>query len=157
MPRVHLAIHCVPTDHPLTDALRRHLGVQTRILRCVGWPAQHSVVVLDNRHLAWSPPAGARWVGTGETSAVVEQGADVEGWFAESAGGLPDGGRPAWQRPGWFDGALAWIDATVASPRLGAERSAAPVAAHGRTASVWPRMRILPPRFLAAMEAEPCP
>jgi len=113
LPDVELRTHVVPTDHRVSLALERRLGIRTRILRCVGYPAQHSVVILENLDPPWSPPHGARWVDECELDTLDEHRPELERWFAEQASGTVPAQRQPWERPGWFERALAWINATI--------------------------------------------
>ena len=62
-------------------------------------------------------PAGARWIGEAELSALkLERENDrpfLDAWLAETSSGQVPPLRPPWERRGWLDEALAWIDAQV--------------------------------------------
>jgi aminoglycoside phosphotransferase (APT) family kinase protein len=113
LPEVKLRAHVVPTDQRVSLALSRQLLIRTRLLRCVGYPAQHSVVILENLDPSWSPPRGTRWVDEGDLDALEEHRPELAQWFAEQASGIVPAQRAPWERPGWFERALAWIDAVL--------------------------------------------
>ena len=114
LPEVKLRTHVVPTDQRVSLALSRQLLIRTRLLRCVGYPAQHSVVILENLDPSWSPPPGTRWVDEGDLGALDEHRPELARWFAEQASGSVPAQRAPWERPGWFARALAWVDAVLA-------------------------------------------
>ena len=75
---------------------------------------QHIVYAMENHSPAWNPVSGGAWLSRGELRevplAMPEHRAVLEEWFAELASGHVPEKRVPWACPGWYAGALAWID-----------------------------------------------
>jgi hypothetical protein len=102
--------------------VRRHLG-----LECITLYVAHledgtaatgrvdATYVLQARDRDWSPPGGYRWAGRGELDGldlgVPGQRAVIEAWLDEYEGRIDPPQRAAWNAPGWYDEASAWVRA----------------------------------------------
>ncbi|HEX6292125.1 MAG TPA: phosphotransferase [Herpetosiphonaceae bacterium] len=117
-----------PQVDRVSRALRDTLGIDYVVLRSVYVTVDHemkqqmdAVYALEQRFSAWTPPAGARWVGLETLSdlplAMPEQRRALLPYLHEQAGGPISPLRPPWARPGWFAAAESWTSAQL--ERLG--------------------------------------
>lgn len=147
VPKTHATVHVVVAHpdgervaaqagalpHFVTDGLtyfgagvsaeaHTHLGLHAALLRRLHFRKVSDTPELRVREVAWQldlleESRGLDWV----RPATLPP--DQRAW-AESALAPPPPNRPAWQRPGWWAGTLAWLDAELA--RLNRPRSGEP-------------------------------
>jgi len=99
----------------VSQAACKEWGLSATTLRCLAIQhvddSLHFLYALEHRDARWQPPDGARWVEREMLAdyplAVPAHRAVIEEWFAwwGSDGPL----RVPWYRPGWMDGAVAWL------------------------------------------------
>jgi len=103
----------------ISQTVARSLGITVTVLRCTynvyDQEANRvsAIYLLENHTEGWEPPAGAAWVSHDELYSLGLQEQDhraaLEDWFDEVAAGELPLSRAPWARPGWFEGASAWI------------------------------------------------
>jgi len=97
--------------------LSERLGIRLVALREIE-EAGVRLCELENLNPEWSPAPGWRWVDRRATAAlhVTPPGlrALVLAWFRQSSRRRTPATRPPWEKRGWYDGAVAWIEEHLA-------------------------------------------
>lgn len=101
----------------ISDAMQRQLGIDAIVLYCASQyvdrehAGQELIYVLEMRHPACIPPAGAHWVGLdmlAQLELTLPEQRTVMATCLYEAEKIPPL-RPPWARRGWFAGAEPWI------------------------------------------------
>lgn len=99
--------------------VQRHFGLTTTVVRQLYEQSDESqqrvdqTFLLENHGAAWRPPEQMRWIAPAafdqNTLTHPEQARTVANCLQEIATGITPPQRAAWEHPGWFRQAEAWI------------------------------------------------
>jgi hypothetical protein len=97
--------------------LGERLGIQLVALREIE-EAGLRLCELENLSREWSPANGWQWFDRAAASAALCSAPSglrdlVLAWFQQSGRRRPPATRPPWEKKGWYDGAVAWIEAQL--------------------------------------------
>ena len=99
--REKLGLNCITLYVAHVEDRRKDLG------------SVDALYVMQNRNPSWSPSGTLRWTGREEIATVSLDPpwlrAPIEAWFDEAEGRIEPPRRGAWNAPGWYDEASAWI------------------------------------------------
>ncbi len=109
--------------HHINEQVRNQYGLESVVQRCVAHRyapdrgLQYKVYALENRSSVPQLPDGGKWVGAEELDSiplvVPEHREFIHQWLQETAAGAVPELRAPWTSMGWFDEALAWIEAQL--------------------------------------------